>query len=308
LIINHLVCARFATNLTLFVFTLFILGVILSTVDLFLKWDILPDWIQNYAQLLIIIFGIIACLLVVSSLLCSLMVLAESAAKKAGIASQESQFNRRKTWIILIIVILSLFVAFFVGEQIDDYRENSRIAKNRIEFQNKLDKQSKALANSLSEVVTLFPENILQAIENKSVFEKPAKKKLVAFLDAVSASLPEEPEVALLIPTMPPYQYAKIWVSPDRYCSDKMEKQQFFTQFSNDVEKGIVEALFKGEVQSVKVSLKGHFIDNSEPSAWGILKFNDKIVALIFLSQSIDGYYNIRDEIFHLGTEKLISN
>ncbi len=305
--INHLVCARFATNLTLFVFTLFILGVILSTVDLFLNWDILPDWIQNYTQLLIIIFGIIACLLVVSSLLCSLMVLAESAAKKAGI-SQESQFNHRKMWIILIVVIVSILVAFFVAEKIDDYRENSRIAKNRIEFQNKLDKQSKALANSLSEVVTLFPENILQVLENKSFFEKKAKKELIAFLDAISASLPQEPEVALLIPTMPPYQYAKIWVMPDRYNSDKTEKQQFFTQFSNDVEKEIVEALFKGEVQRLKVSLKGHFIDNSEPSAWGILKFNDKIVALIFLSQSIDGYYNIRDDIFHSGTEKLISN
>jgi len=219
----------------------------------------LPDGIQNYAQLLIIIFGIIACLLVVSSLLCSLMVLAESAAKKAGIAPHESKFNRRKTWIILIVVILSLLVAFFVAEKIDDYRENSRIAKNRIEFKNKLDKQSKALANSLSEVVTLFPENILQVLENKSFFEKKAKKELVAFLDAISASLSQEPEVALLIPTMPPYQYAKIWVSTDRYCSDKTEKQQFFTQFSNDVEKEIVEALFKGEVQRVNVSLKAFY-------------------------------------------------
>jgi len=311
--INHLVCARLATNLTLFVFTLFILGVVFATADTFLDWDILPSGIQKYAELLIAIFGIIASLLVVSSFLCSLMVLAEFAAKRVGIQGKELQFNRKK-FTILLIVIISILFAFLALQTIDEYREESRLAENRVEIQEKLDKQSKALAESLSQIVTLFPSNILQAIENKKVLKiKPKDKEdeLIKFLNAISVSLPQQPGIALLIPAMPPYKYGKIsFMSDHRYGYDpeKTEGRQFFMQFPNEVENEMVEALFQGKTQMLKTSLKGNFIDNSEPSAWGILKFNGKIIALIFLIQRIEGYEQVRDEIFHSGSEILISN
>jgi hypothetical protein len=311
--INHLLCARLATNLTLFVFTLFILGVVLSTADLFLDWDILPDGIQRYAELAIVIFGIVASLLVVSSFLCSLMVLAEFAAKRVGIQGKELRFNRKKST-ILLVAIISILIAFLALQTIDEYREENRLAKNRIEFQEKLDKQSKALAESLSQMVTLFPSSLLQAIENKQVFKikpKYEEDELIKFLNAISVSLPQQPGIALLIPATPPYKYGKIsFMSDNKYGYDpyKTEGQQFFIQFPNEVEKEIVETLFQGKTQMLKASLKGNFIDNSEPSAWGILKFNDKIVALIFLIQHIEGYGRVRDEIFHSGPEILISN
>lgn len=301
--INHLLCARLATNLTLFVFTLFILGVVLSTADLFLDWDILPNGIQRYAELLIVIFGIVASLLVVSSFLCSLMVLAEFAAKRVGIQGKELHFNRKK-FTILLVAIISIFIAFLALQTIDEYREENRLAKNRIEFQEKLDKQSKALAESLSQIVTFFPSSLLQAIENKQVFKitpKDEEDELIKFLNAISISLPQQPGIALLIPATPPYKYGKI-----SFMSDK--GRQFFMQFPNEVENEIVETLFQGKTQMLKASLKGNFIDNSEPSAWGILKFNDKIVALIFLIQHIEGYGRVRDEIFNSGSEILISN
>jgi len=72
--INHFSCARLTTNLTLLIFILFTLGVIFWTSDEFLDWNILPDWIDSYAQLIIVIVGIFAFLLVASTLLCSLMV------------------------------------------------------------------------------------------------------------------------------------------------------------------------------------------------------------------------------------------
>jgi len=69
--INYLLVSRLTTNLTLLIFMLFAAGFILWTSDEFLNWDILPDWIDNYAQLIIVIFGFFAFLLGLSSLLSS---------------------------------------------------------------------------------------------------------------------------------------------------------------------------------------------------------------------------------------------
>jgi len=100
--IKHLSLARFTTNLTLLFFVLFALGFVLWMSDEFLKWNILPDWIDKYAELL-------------SSFLCHFMVIAEFAAHKMGLTSQEDAFLTRQKVIILAILLmisLSLFFTF----------------------------------------------------------------------------------------------------------------------------------------------------------------------------------------------------
>ncbi len=320
--INHLLCARLATNLTLLVFTLFILGIALWLTDSILGWDILPHGIEQYAQLFILMFGVFACLLVVSSLLCSFTVLAEFAAQQVGIQAKAYPLFTRKKLAILAIVIAGVLVTFFIFHKIDEYREESRLAKNRVEFREKLVQQSKQLDKSLSHIVTLFPNTILQSFDNQTIQEKPATQELVKLLGAISLSIPDEPQVALLIPTKPPYKYQKIWISSkhrvvgsykgfdesEKILSSHKAHQQFFTQFSNPIENDIVAALFLGKIKPLKASLEGHFLDNSEPSTWGILKYNNKMVALIYIEGTIEGYGRVRSEIFHSGPDNIISN
>ncbi|MDM8560501.1 hypothetical protein [Candidatus Parabeggiatoa sp. HSG14] len=318
--INYLLISRLTTNLTLFVFILFAAGIILWTSDEFLDWDILPNWIDNYAQLIIVIFGFFAVLLVLSSLLSSLAVLAEFAAKKMGVSAPPLQISRKRK-VILLIVIVMVFVNFFIFHQIDKYREQARLAKNRVEFQEKLNKQSQELDRSLSQIITLFPDSILQAMHKKSLLEKQTGKELVKLLSAISASLPEIPQIALLMPAAHhPYKYHKIWITPEydyRYYDESDEEivlkghdthQQFFTQLPNVVEREVIEVLFKGKIKPLTQHLNGKFLNNSEPSSWGILKYQEKIVALIFLKEDIEGYRKVRKTIFHTGPKTLISN
>ena len=319
--INYLLVSRLTTNLTLLVFMLFAAGFILWTSDEFLNWDILPDWIDNYAQLIIVIFGFFAFLLGLSSLLSSLAVLAEFAAQQMGISAPPLQlFSRKKMWILLSVIAMVL-VSFLIFHQIDEYREEARLAKNRVEFQEKLNKQSQELDKSLSQIITLFPDALLEAIHNKSLMEKQTSKELVKLLTAISASLPQIPHIALLMPAEHhPYQYQKIWITPEydyRYYDESDEQnvlkghdthQQFFTQLPNVVEREVIEVLFKGKIKPLSKRLSGKFIDNTEPSSWGVLKYQEDIVALIFLEGDIEGYGRVRNKIFHAGPKTLISN
>jgi len=319
--INYLFVSRLTTNLTLFVFMLFAAGFILWTSDEFLKWDILPDWIDNYAQLIIVIFGFFAFLLVLSSLLSSLAVLAEFAAQQMGVSAPPLKFSRKKMWIVLSVIAMVL-VSFLIFHQIDQYREEARLAKNRVEFQEKLNKQSEELDKSLSQIITLFPDALLEAIHNHSVMEKPTIKELSKLLSAISASLPQIPQIALLmLAEQHPYQYQKIWITPEYesryskgYYSEKTvlkahdTHQQFFTQLPNVVEREVIDVLFKGKIKPLTKRLSGKVLDNTEPSSWGVLKYQEDIVALIFLEGDIEGYGRVRDKIFHAGPKTLISN
>ncbi len=276
---------------------------------------------SNYAQLIIVIFGFFAFLLGLSSLLSSLAVLAEFAAQKMGISAPPLQlFSRKKMWILLSIIAMVL-VSFLIFHQIDQYREEARLAKNRVEFQEKLNKQSQELDKSLSQIITLFPDALLEAIHNHSVMEKPTSKELVKLLSAISASLPKIPQIALLIPAeQQPYQYQRIWITPeyDYRCYDESDEQnllkghdthqQFFTQLPNVVEREVIDVLFKGKIKPLSKRLSGKFLDNTEPSSWGVLKYQEDIVALIFLEGDIEGYGRVRNKIFHAGPKTLISN
>lgn len=308
---NYFLISRLTTNLTLFIFLLFAAGVILWTSDEFLDWDLLPDWIDNYAQLIIVIFGVFAFLLVLSSLLSSLAVLAEFAARQMGVSAPPLQFSRKKLAIVLIVVIMVL-VSFLIFHQIDKYREQTRLAKNRVEFQEKLDKQSQELEQSLSQMITLFPNSILQAIRNQSLLAKPTKQELTKFLSAISASLPQAPQIELLMPAaQPPYQYHQIWITSEyeyRYNDEHDIHQQFFTQLPNAVEREVVEVLLKGKIKPLTNRLQGKFLDNTEPSSWGVLKYQEHIVGLILLKGEIEGYNLVRNKIFHAGPQSIISN
>jgi len=55
---NYLRLAKISTNLTLLTFLIFALGLIFATADSVLDWDILPDLIERYAQLILTTFGI----------------------------------------------------------------------------------------------------------------------------------------------------------------------------------------------------------------------------------------------------------
>jgi len=81
---NHHRALRASTDTGLTIFLIMIVGVVLWTTDEMLGWNLLPDWIDKYAQLLVIIFSILAAFAVVISVMCSFAVMAESRRSRAS--------------------------------------------------------------------------------------------------------------------------------------------------------------------------------------------------------------------------------
>lgn len=125
---NHRRALRASTDTGLMIFLIMIIGVVLWTTDEMLGWNLLPDWIDKYAELLVIILSILAAFSVVISVMCSFAVMAESAAEKAGITAPTPS---RRTRLIIAIGILVAFGSMLGLHQVDQYRASKRVAAER---------------------------------------------------------------------------------------------------------------------------------------------------------------------------------
>jgi len=118
-----------------------------------------------------------------------------------------------------------------------------------------------------------------------------------------------------------PYQYEKISVGGKRnyehyngYEKQKIQGyelyQQAFIRLQDKTEQEIVTALFQERIKPLDAVLEGQFLNNNNPSVWGLLKYKQQIIAIIFFEDILEGYHfeSIRKDIFHPGPLKLISN
>jgi len=311
--LNYLRLTRISTNLTLLTFLGFVVGLIFTIADEVLDWDILPDLIEKYAQLIVVSFGIFSSLFIISSIVCSLTTIAELTSYKINGQQADSTLSRRKK-MILGIIITTVIIAFFVFQEIDVYRKQEIFARDAEKFAQRLDRNTKQLEEALTEVLLSFPEALLQKISDQTVLEKTDELK--DFLVAVSLSIPDHPQVALLTCADDPYNYFVISVIKKYDYQNEVNQYQLHKQpyisFSKDSENQVVKNLFKESLQPLTKPLKGDFIDNTEPSSWGVLKSGEQVVAILLLKEPINGYYF--DELRkgrtfnHAGPVKIHSN
>lgn len=316
--LNYLRLTKISTNLTLLTFFLFGLGLIFSVADEMLDWDILPDVIEKYAHLIIISFGIFVSFFIVSSVICSLTALAELTAGKTQVQQSESTLSRRKK-IILGITIVTVILAFFVFHKIDEYRKQEIFARDAEKFAERLKNESKQLEEALIKVLPAFPEDLLQKMGDRTTLENTdCLKELTNFLRAVSLSIPDNPEVKLLTYANAPYKYLVISMAKQNnegYYEDTDEYESYkqsYLVFSKELENKVVESLLKGNWQPLTEPLRGDFIDNTEPSSWGILKSGEQVVAIVLLTKPVERYYfnQLREKksFSHSGPAKIHSN
>jgi heme/copper-type cytochrome/quinol oxidase subunit 2 len=311
--LNYLRLTRISTNLTLLTFLGFVVGLIFTIADEVLDWDILPDLIEKYAQLIVVSFGIFSSLFIISSIVCSLTTIAELTAYKINGQQADSTLSRRKK-MILGIIITTVIIAFFVFQEIDVYRKQEIFARDAEKFAQRLDRNTKQLEEALTEVLLSFPEALLQKISDQTVLE--TTDELKDFLVAVSLAIPDHPQVALLMCADDPYNYFVISVIKKYDYQNEVNQYQLHKQpyisFSKDSENQVVKNLFKENLQPLTKPLKGDFIDNTEPSSWGVLKSDGQVVAILLLKEPIEGYYfkNLRKRkaFNHTGPVKVHSN
>ncbi|MBW4551173.1 MAG: hypothetical protein KME35_08705 [Aphanocapsa sp. GSE-SYN-MK-11-07L] len=128
----------------------------------------------------------------------------------------------------------------------------------------------------------LFTPPLLAAIATNQI---PAAD-LRQLLQSVTISFPNQPALALLIPADPPYKYSRIdqqAIQLNRKSNAFFLSPQRFVGFPSSLEAKVVDQLFSGQNPKFTSGLNGVFINNTQPSSWGVLRYNNRVIALVYL-------------------------
>ncbi|MGI8603544.1 MAG: hypothetical protein ACR2OZ_11175 [Verrucomicrobiales bacterium] len=280
---NYRRALRASTNTGLAIFLFTIVGVVLWTTDEVLNWNILPDWIDKYAQVLVIVLAILAAFSVVISVMCSFAVLAESAAEKAGMAAPASSRRTRG------LIVLSMAIAFgimFGLHKVDQFRSRKNQEAEEQKKTSRYAEVEKELQSRIPNVIALFSPGLRQHLAGTGTAEGDAL--LARLFDAIHSSTPFAPEVTVLVPADAPYRFCMIKTA-DEPREAKAENQgkpldrRFLTDLPTKWEIDAIQAMFRLEAAPLPKESHGVFIDTRKPSAWGAVVHDDKAVAVVML-------------------------
>lgn len=313
--LNYLRIMRTTTNLTLLAFSFIAVAMTLWMADMLLGWDILPDWIQRYAELFITSLGLLTLLLVVSSFLTALVSLVELQAvnQTQPITPHVVRFKPQHKWFFLasLVVVIVIFTLF---QQIDAYRKQQVIERDIQNFIARLERESSQLDAALADVLTRIPADLLHLIAKAEQLDKQDEiKTLTTFIHSLKLSIKDAPNMTWLLPASEPYRYILLGEGAS-YENDQLElNKTFLLKFVKQQETQYVQNLFNNNLTPLKSELAGQFIDNTEPSSWGVLQIDNQVVAIIKLQATIDNYYvdevlRKKHDLFHDGPVKLLSN
>lgn len=314
--LNYLKIMHLTTQLALITFVFIAIGLTLWIADMLLNWDILPQWIQNYAELLIISVSVLSILLIFSSLLTALVNLVErQTAQQATPAKADSFTFNKKQKMGFVIGLFIIVVVFVIFQKIDSYRKQQVLERDIQVFTERLERESIALESALADILPRMPESLLTIIAELSktpTLEETKQPELDSFLASLNLSIQDSPKVSLLLPAEPPYRYMRL-NAYTRYSDEVQMNRTFLLKFVQPEEEAYIAQLFSGEVKPLAKSLKGLFIDNTNPSAWGLIRQADKVIAAILLHVEIDSYYHdsvLRKEreFFHDGPDSILTN
>jgi hypothetical protein len=280
---NHRRALRASTDTGLIIFLIMIVGVVLWTTDEVLDWNILPDWIDKYAQLLVIILSILAAFAVVISVMCSFAVIAESAAGNAGIADPA---RSRSASVLIILGILLAFGIMFGLHKVDQYRSAKRTEAEQQRMRARYDEIRSELHNRIPAILALF-----SAEAKQSLTEDPPSngdEAVARLLDAIHLSTPFDPAISVLVTAEAPYTHCVITAMPERQRQTQTGdwnhlRRQYLTGFPSDWEQIAVRDGFEGKVLDVPREWSGVFVNTHLPSSWGTLTNDGRAIGIVML-------------------------
>jgi heme/copper-type cytochrome/quinol oxidase subunit 2 len=284
---NHRRALRASTDTGLTIFLIMIVGVVLWTTDEVLGWNLLPDWIDKYAQLLVIILSILAAFSVVISIMCSFAVMAESAAEKVGITAPKPSRRARVLIVLGIMVVLGIM---FGLHKVDQYRENRRAEAERQKMSAKYEEIQTSLHDRIPSILGLFSAEARQTLAGEPSQE--ADEALARLLTAIQRSTRFSPSVSVMIAADSPYTNCIITALPERERQAntkdwKYLRREYLTGFPTDWETDAVQGGFEGREMDVPRNKSGVFIDTRLPSSWGTLSRGGQVVGIVMLRGSM---------------------
>jgi hypothetical protein len=297
--LNHRYVLRVVTDGALGLFVLSAAGVVLWVTDEFLGWNVLPDWVDKYAQLIVVLFGMAAGLAMGASLLCSVALLAEAAAERAGIRDYRTPPRVGRTLGILVVIFAAGLFAFY---RIDLYRKEVGLREARKMEAAQYEERMGQFRTMLPRMIELFPASLVEAMTAGNLSEQDPE--LITFLSAIQSSMAHHPQVLVLTRARAPYRYCRYTLKTrandaagdalGRYYLEK----QFYTGFPSETESQAVSQLFaEGTAPPLEERLEGEVLNNVRPGAWGPLLGKGEVAGLLV----IRGDFPNRFGLFHSG-------
>jgi hypothetical protein len=254
--------------------------VVLWITDEILGWDLFPDWIGRYAQLIVIVLSVLAASAVITSLICSFAVMAESAARKAGMPEIAPS---RRARVFVAGGVLAFFGVLFVLHEIDVYRQAHLRKDEQAQALQRYRQAHQDLRARIPGTVSLFSAAATAYLAGSApttVGDADAGQ----LLRAIRASTPHNPSASVLLRAQSPYQYCVLRV-PSGYQDSTQRRlaREYFTDLPSQWERDAIAALFEGRQVAVPRGRDGAFLDTNLPSAWGVLKQDGRVVGILLL-------------------------
>ncbi|MGI8602906.1 MAG: hypothetical protein ACR2OZ_07880 [Verrucomicrobiales bacterium] len=144
----------------------------------------------------------------------------------------------------------------------------------------------KELETRMPHIAGLFSPGIRQHLLGNGSAE--GDEVVARLLQAIHLSIPFSPEVSVMVNAQAPYKFCVITASSEEGqnsppVAPKPLKRRFLTDLPTQWERETVEAVFRGQQLTVPSESQGVFIDNRKPGAWGMVKHENNVVAVVMV-------------------------
>jgi len=282
---NHRSALKHSTDIGLTIFVVMIVGVVLWTTDEVLGWNLLPDRLDKYAQLIVIVLSMLACIFVVISVMCSMAVLAEAAAGKSAIP--EPKRSRSFKHLLAATLVVS-FLCLFVLHRVDTYREHQR--KQR-QTEEKLARHADIRVNLERQLQSVLDRSEAELQRLLSANRDGSHDaELARFLASLESSLPHHPAVQVMVRGETPYLYGvfSAHTTEDSNGNSVLSLiRRQFLDLPTEWERTTTRALFDGAEVTLTGDRPGEVLNNRRPLIWRQIRRDGEVIAVLVVRGSV---------------------
>ena len=275
--LNPRAVLRLSTRLTLSLIILCGLGMILWLIDSVLNWNILPDALDIYVELILVVFASITGLSILTSIICLLGITGEWISQKAHFDQSAVSKRSKKRILFGFIFIGILLFGFYIIDE--SKKKNATENADRLEAENYA-KMSSTLDSSLSVNLASTHEIIARQLLNVDSNSLVLSQVMQAF----EKSLPYKTSIEILILAKSPYKYEIL--SVDGYPQDSIVARQQLLSMPTKNENEVVADILKNSETNHRFSNDGLFFNGEYPHAWKVISYEESNIGILMAKSS----------------------
>lgn len=282
---------RFSASFVVWLLSATTVGIVAFIADEAFRWDLLPDWLERIAGVLLSAVGLIAGCALVACLTASMALVALSLADRGGKASAEEEEKARRgrarRWWIAAAVAAVAVGGGFALQKADEWRGKRLEAARREQHKADYFATRDVLAKQAAFLAEKFPADLADAA---AAGDAGREREVAELLASFKASSRFSPGVSLDVRAVAePYAWTRLEAvsvscAGDRQCEEKSPLERAsFVDLPERWERDTVAALFGGAELDVPHGRSGVLIDTREPCAWRAIRGEDGSVRALLV-------------------------